>query len=1406
MGVPVVGKAMRKMFGSRNERMVKRYMQIVDQVGSHEDDVRKLSDAELRARTEAFRERIAGGESPKGMIPEVFAVAREVMDRNVGIRNIFNPELEFDPSVLPDDAQRIYMEVKAEIERTPPADPEEFYLGCAEPVPAWQFVDIPTRLYEAVREAYPESRPPYRARPFDVQIIGGVVLYEGRIAEMKTGEGKTIVAPLAAYLAALEDKQVHVVTVNSYLVQRDRDWTFPFFRALGLTVGAIHPVHAGNMEEFQRLSKLKHEAYKCNVVYGTTAEFGFDYLRDNMKLNVAEQLQKRRDFAIVDEVDSTLVDEARTPLIISGQAHQSQPRYELADQIARHLVEMQKQWSQADQRVQSCLVDISGHEGDIRNARDKSAVPAIKAKLDEARKRLEQLEAERDKYTQYYEVELDKKKANLTHNGIAEAQKKAGVGSFYVGDNIDIPHLLEQAVRAHTVYMRDRDYVVAPGDDGNETIVIVDQNTGRKMPGRQWSDGLHQAVEAKEGVPIKEETQTMATITIQNFFKLYGRLAGMTGTADTEATEFYEIYKLDVVVIPTNVPVVRDDHNDLVFISEKDKWDAIVDEIKHHHDLGQPVLVGTTSVEKSETLSQMLTRKYNIEHAVLNAKQHEREAEIILDAGRLGAVMIATNMAGRGTDIKLSSFTRQDLIDHWKKRGICPRDITPDTPEDEAVTKIYRQLATREAGLKKRDVESMSDEQCKLAVLRYWFTQFCYGDESKADSLNEKQLIDELDKSGMCVLHRIGYKENVNQLGGLHVVATERHESRRIDNQLRGRSGRQGDNGSSRFFLSLEDDLMKMFAGKTTLNVLSRLGMKEGDAIEHPMLTKAVGRAQRKVEERNFLIRKQILEYDEVMDHQRHDFYGMRQDILEGRNIKESIFEYLDESTRDAVSTYLDKNHAANCIAEWVRENLNASIDPDRIRNKSEDRDDLYELIRRDGKEEASNNIVITIGEYLPEDTDTSEWDHKGLADWAKAAYGADLKISEIRDMSTRDIITAIEKSGHQRIDEADLSPIDQYLVPHYGARELARWAENKFTVEVDPEQFFDLEETEPAMQAMQKLARDAYRERELSYPIEFAMDMTAMQLQQDSRAALDQFCRWAQMRYQVHWTPNTLPSSKPTELKEILLAEAKRWDESRIEERAEQALAKASTPEELDAWFKSEMNASLSPEQLERAADDPKTVAEERIAEAMRLELTHFERWVLLQIIDQAWKDHLYAMDQVKESIGFRSFSQQDPRIEFKREGARLYDEMHETIRNKVTDLIFKAKLTPHMNAPSQQRQQPPSPQEDGSSGEGRGPAPGSPQVERRPVSAAQPATAAAVAAAAAAGTDRQRRDLEQAEQAGASQQSERRKPQPRRAGPTIGRNEMVTIVNPATGEKETLKYKKAQDRINNGWRLVAK
>ena len=1292
-GIPVLDWIVRSTLGTQNQRMVKRYLKQVDLVNRQESAVRTLTDAQLMAKTEEFRARIVKGEKPFDLRPEIFAVAREAMDRAVGIRNIFNPDLpedqRFDPARLPASVRALYDDAVARIAATPAADPVGAFRGCTEAIPSWMFVELDPALYQAVRELYPESRPPFRARPFDVQIIGGVVLSEGQIAEMRTGEGKTIVGPLACYLASVEKLQVHVVTVNDYLVQRDRDWTFPFFRALGLTVGAIHPIHMQSHEE-------KRAAYACDVVYGTTAEFGFDYLRDNMKTRPEEQVQRKRSFAIVDEVDSILIDEARTPLIISGMAHASKPRYELADRLAKHLVRKQQPWESSDDQVKACQSKAAALEGDIRNTRDKAGIPALKEQFKAAQAELKSLEKARDKSQQYYEVELDKKRATLTSDGIAEAQREAKIGSFYVGENVDMPHLLEQAVRAHVVYQRDRDYVIAPDDMAQPSVVIVDQNTGRKMVGRQWSDGLHQAVEAKEGVPIKEETQTMATITIQNFFKLYKRLAGMTGTADTEATEFYEIYKLGVVSIPTNKPVVRDDRNDLVFLSQKDKWGSIVDEIKRFHDAGRPVLVGTTSVEKSEILSRMLTQKYGIKHEVLNAKQHEREAEIVQGAGKLGAVMIATNMAGRGTDIKLGKSEPAALIEHWKRRDLCPKDATPEWGEEKVLQSMMRHMAKR---MLRRDgrpvsaaeIDGMSDDDVRMALLRHWVLEAVPGvAENKVANASQEDLEGNLDSVGNFMLHRLRFFTSVEDMGGLHIIGTERHESRRIDNQLRGRAGRQGDQGSSRFFLALDDDLMKMFAGKATLGLLSKLGMKEGDAIEAPMLTRAVEKAQRKVEERNFQMRKTILEYDEPMEYQRRKFYGLRQPVLEHRGVRDIALRYIQESAVDAAYRHLGPDYVAKEIAEWVREHYNVSIDAERFAGK--DRDKVRKVIDMETLEEATITIGNTVGEYMASDTDSSEWNVEELQEWARTNFGAELSRELVMAEDPEPVKRLIAQAAAAKFRSIDNSPVDAFLVPNYGAGALAHWATSKFGIPVDASLFADCKTPEAAGAKLADKATEFFREREVRYPIEFAIESTSARLHQSQAEqeqeagrqmaadALTDFCGWARARYGVDWMPETLPSQQPGDLAQLLLAEARKVDDTTIERRAKECLAGGTSVDHVAAWFEKECLLHLGEFDREQCEADPQTFVRARLRSFMRQELEQFERWVLLQIYDEAWKNNLHAMDQLRDSIGFRGIAQKDPRIEFKKGAADTFQEMEESIRERASDILLKGRLAPQV------------------------------------------------------------------------------------------------------------------------------
>ncbi len=1281
--IPLLGPVINKLFGSRNQRMVKRYETRVAEINALEPEMRKLSDEQLREKTKEFRKRFKAGEKWPDVMAEAFAVAREAMDRHVGIRNIFNPDVrdQFPVEKLSPAHQKLYREALERIDAMEPGEPTGRLLGNSAPVPAWVWADIPYELYDAVREIFPQSKPPFRSRPFDVQLIGAMVLYQGSIAEMKTGEGKTIVAPLASYLAAVEGFKVHVVTVNDYLVQRDRNWTSPFFQNVGLTVGDIHPMH-------MQPEEVKRQMYACDVVYGTTAEFGFDYLRDNMKKRLEQQVQRYREFAIVDEVDSTLIDEARTPLIISGPAHEDQPRYDMADQIARHLVQLQRPWYQAEEKVEACKKQIKGTEGDIRNARDKDKVPALQKRLEELRKQLPQLEAERDQHTQYYDVERDKKRATLNHNGVAAAQKKAGVGSIYVGGNTDLPHLIEQSLRAHVIYERDTDYVVLAIPDqysgkAEPDVVIVDTNTGRPMVGRQWSDGLHQAVQAKEGLRIRPETQTVASITIQNFFKMYKRLAGMTGTADTEAQEFNDIYKLDVVTIPTNVPVVRRDHNDRVYLVAKDKWEAIVDEIKAFHDMGRPVLVGTTSVEKSELISRMLTQKHGIRHEVLNAKQHDKESELIKDAGQLGAVMIATNMAGRGTDIKLAKVTREQMIDHWKRRNIAPATLTPEDSDEQLREKIFRKVAVKELGLQKKEAESMDFAELELSLLRHWVEHYTFVDPKRTVSMSADECMQALDAEGRFGLHRISWCGSVVELGGLHVIGTERHESRRIDNQLRGRSGRQGDKGSSRFFVSLEDDLMKMFAGETTMRILSRLGMKEGDAIEHPMLTKSIVRAQRKVEERNFQIRKNILEYDEVMEHQRQKFYALRQRVLDGRDLRDLVFEFIEEAAAEHVDRYLAKDYPAECVAEWATEVLQISVPVDRVRNK--EADEIEAALRRIAIEEARHEISVTIGEYMPDGADLIDIDEVGLMNWAESRFGVELTAAEISDLGERGIASRLTEAAEEKIEETDLSKATQYLQPNYGAQQLSKWLKDTLLIDIPVDDITKAESHESVVDRVLGEVRKSYDDREVKYPVEFQMEMTQRMMGMNPQEAVKNLVRFANERYDLGWDDSVIRTKNPQQVREELLAASRKFVESgRLEQEIEEAV-RHTTPEALQEHFQQKYGRSL-PFYMERLRDEEfSDMTRALIERILRAELVQFEQFVMLEVLDPAWKDHLYKMDQLRDSIGFRAFSQMDPRIEYKREGSRMFTEVMESLHDRVAEVVFRMRLSPQVNMPAQ-------------------------------------------------------------------------------------------------------------------------
>ncbi|ABF41856.1 protein translocase subunit secA [Candidatus Koribacter versatilis Ellin345] len=741
----MINKAIAKIFGTQNEREIKRLMPIVAQINALEPQVKQFSDDQLRAKTDEFRAKIQ----------ERLAKYEEAEHKNHALKEVLDEIL-----------------------------PEAFAI-CREA--GWRVLNM---------------------RHFDVQLIGGMVLHSGRISEMKTGEGKTLVATLPVYLNALSGRGVHVVTVNDYLAKRDSEWMGKLYNFLGLSVGVI--VH--DLDDDQR-----REAYRADVTYGTNNEFGFDYLRDNMKFELSDCVQREFNFAIVDEVDSILIDEARTPLIISGASEESTDKYQRVNVIIPRLEK--------------------GEEIEGREPGDKIL-------------------------TGDYVVDEKHKTITVSDDGWEKVEKLLGIGNIADPENWDLKHHVEVAIKAHALYHVDVEYVVKDGE-----VLIVDEFTGRLMPGRRWSDGLHQAVEAKEGVKVERENQTLATITFQNYFRLYKKLAGMTGTAETEAAEFDKIYKLEVVVIPTNRTLLRKENPDVVYRTEKEKFFAVADEIAKLSVSQQPVLVGTVSIEKSERLSELLKRK-NIKHVVLNAKFHEREAEYVAQAGRLGQVTIATNMAGRGTDILLGGNPEFMAKQETLKKGVAQPvhaaggevDARPDDPNT-----VYWYYAGNEYVCPRAQWEE---------ILAHYKTQTDFE------------------------------HEQVKQAGGLFILGTERHESRRIDNQLRGRAGRQGDPGASRFYLSLEDDLMRIFAKEWVSTLLQRLGMEEGVPIESKMISRRIEKAQEAVEAQNFEARKHLLEYDDVMNKQRMAVYGLRRQLLEGLDQKELI---IDEYVTEILGDLLDK-------------------------------------------------------------------------------------------------------------------------------------------------------------------------------------------------------------------------------------------------------------------------------------------------------------------------------------------------------------------------------------------------------------------------------------------------------------------------------------------------------------------
>jgi len=1082
------GKKIVKLFGSRSERLVKTYMTVAREAGVFEEQVKQLTDEQLKAKTAEFKDKLKNGGRAEDILPEAFAVVREAARRNVNMRH------------------------------------------------------------------------------FDVQLVGGNVLYEGKIAEMATGEGKTLVATLAAYLVHLTGRHVHVVTVNDYLAKRDSEWMGPIYKALGLTVGAIQA-------DMDTAGEERKNQYESDITYGTNNEFGFDYLRDNMKLSIEHMVQGDLQYGIIDEVDSILIDEARTPLIISGPAFDDVSRYKRADDVARKLIGLQGGYDRVKKQIdtsEKTLANAYGELGEAKKSKDKSRIEKTQGTIERLEKELEEAQSKVGSATQYYEVEQDHKAVHLTHEGIGAAQDAAGVGSFFTGSNMEWPHMLEQSLRAHVVFEKEKDYVVMEGK-----VVIVDEFTGRLMHGRQWSDGLHQAVEAKEAVQVKEESQTLATITLQNFFKLYGQIAGMTGTAMTEAEEFMKIYRLEVVVMPTNRPCIRNDMEDVIYKSMPEKFTAILEELNNISISGRPVLVGTVSVEKNEVLSEALNRRFGLEHEVLNAKQHEREAQIVAKAGHQhqgrdgkmhGNVTIATNMAGRGTDIKLG--------------------------------------------------------------------------------------------------------EGVADIGGLHVLGTERHEARRIDNQLRGRCGRQGDKGSSQFFLSFDDELMRTFAPEWTVKALSWIGWEEGQPIYHKRISKGIAKAQKKVEERNFETRKSLLDYDEVMDYQRKIFYSRRRKILAGQGLKEIIDEMIGGTTAKSCQIMLEEAYPAKCICEWASSQFGVDLKPSEIEELSAE--EIERIIKNKAKESAGNDISLSIGEYLEDYEDQSTWDIPGLCKWAMSAFSVSLSINKVKQMTPEQLEEQLIAAAQEQIEKKDCSPVAEPLKPEFAIRRLVEWIRTKFDIKLSVDELKALK-PEQIEGLIAERIRERYKRREIEYPVEFAMNMVYGP-QGANVYGFESLANWANRKYNAQFTAEGIQQIQPQTLHKQLLELSESYSNGQLTKEVEDALRLPDT-QAITEWTNNRFGTAFTPEQL-GDIEQRRDIILYAGREFLRRELSELERYVLLQVYDTAWKDHLYNMDHLKDSIWMRSWAEKDPKTEYKREGHRMFSEMLSNIDERVTDIVFKVHL----------------------------------------------------------------------------------------------------------------------------------
>ncbi|UCC30855.1 MAG: SEC-C domain-containing protein, partial [Phycisphaerales bacterium] len=1319
----------RKIFGTRNDRLLKVYRRRVEPTNTLEDEIRGDFDERLPTRLADER------------IDEVPEEEREALRRK--IRRELSADLLERTERLRERTREIMEPLHQWWQSLDPAHRlEEYYRDeyrkrNAKLTEMLDQAGIMNEAFAVLREA---SRRAQNHRHFDCQLIGGRVLFEGKIAEMKTGEGKTIVCHLAALVNVLCGRKIHIITVNDYLVRRDADFAAPIFELVDITVGYIQAqVDPGGREG------IRHRAYGCDITYGTNSEFGFDYLRDNMKTRWEEQVQGRLDYVIVDEVDSILIDEARTPLIISGPAYDDVTRYPRAAKVAEELVRRQVVW---DRKVTATVAKFDGDTQNIQKLEDamnilgykekrargsKSGVTPAAAEEDDGQTTEakeaptlalgpdfltdDQVEAVQiyendvlrlplsEQYRRHFIVQKERKQVGLTHEGVTIAQELLDIGSLYSGTNMEWPHLIENALRAQKVYLRDTDYVVQDGQ-----IIIVDPFTGRLMHGRQWSDGLHQAVEAKERVTVKEETQTLATITIQNFIKLYPLRAGMTGTALTEATEFDKIYRLDVVEIPTNRPVNRLDHNDKMYRDVEQKYGAIVEEIHEVHrrgrpadpfliadvltamrsiiteqgedtslidealrrfnaaelndkavtrtlletydevmgDLarGRPILVGTTSVENSEKLSKLLTHRYGIEHEVLNAKNHAREADIVAKAGHCsvppkggdktprGNVTIATNMAGRGTDIKLGSGV---VYETCKVPATLPEGVKPSKLYPSGVTKCC----------------ILCDD---------------YDPETNCAHCFKPKLDPRFPALGRKVC-------TINVPCGLHIIGTERHEARRIDNQLRGRSGRQGDPGSSRFSLSLQDDLLKLFMPDWMLKMMEKLGFTEGTSLEDKRLTKGIERAQRKVEERNFSTRKHLLEWDEPMDYQRKEFYSARQRILEERDLPGLIFETTDNAVHTTLNQYLSGTYHRTCIVEWCRTNLDVTIAEDSIND--EDLETAQGSIRQKAKDEARDQIRTSLGEYIDPEEPPKQWDLGGLLQWARRAFKVSMTQNQLRKMEPSEIEDALCEAADALYAEANLDGIAIYLDHHYPYRALAEWGRGKFNIKIDADELVETPKEQIA-ELLHQRVREAYREREICYPIEWCLELAFGTEGTDHAAAAEAVVQWANRKYNLGWTLDNVQGKSPHELRETLTSLSREFSNGPLEQEIDRNIS-GKEREAAVEWAKKRFAPAWNQQRFERSDGDLRAALLAQGREMLRWELTRLEQFVLLRLYDQAWKDHLLEMDHLKSAIMQRPLGgdQTHPQSQFAIEGRDLFSQMWARIADRVTDVIFKVKVT---------------------------------------------------------------------------------------------------------------------------------